>query len=336
VPYFGKRYRLGNVIGRGGFGVVYEARDEYTGRDVALKLFSQGAISQAVLEARLLTALEGPHILRVLNADVYQDVPFNASEIAPLGSAADHVGALGTSVPRAVRWTRHLLLGLESCHRAGLVHRDVKPSNLFLQDEDLAQLGDFGVAEIADGAGTVPASGDVRIRAPEMWMTQAGGIRSDIFSVGVTLYYLLSGRYPIVGTNDEIATAITSESYAPIRDVAPHVSRALADRVRKAMSLDPAQRFATAEEMHRSLGQLAATEREWKRVPTHDGHVECWEGPGGVGAPSFRTCVVSDGANGFGIETRRMTTSAPRVVARSKTGLRNGAELLVELRRTLT
>jgi hypothetical protein len=95
-----------------------------------------------------------------------------------------------------------------------------------------------------------------------------------------------------------------------VRNVAPHVPLALAQRVRKAMALDPADRFASAEEMHTSLGQLVPMRREWKRVTTHGGHVECWEGIGVGGSPSLRTCVIPTATgDGFSIETRRMITA---------------------------
>jgi serine/threonine-protein kinase len=337
VAYFGRRYNLGPVIGQGAFGVVYEAHDDNLGRDVALKLFRDaGAVQQAVYEARLLTALEGPHVLRVLNADIYQDVPFTATQIAPLKSAEDHVRGTGTSAATAIRWTRHLLLGLETCHRANLIHRDVKPSNLFLQDMHLAKLGDFGVAHTSDLHGNVPAGGDFRIRAPEMWNTNTGTTRSDIYSAGVTLYHLLSGRYPVEGAPNEIRDALTTGNYPDVRDVAPHVSLALAQRVRTAMSVDPADRFASAEEMHGSLGRLPAMQREWVRVATHAGHVECWEGVGVSGTPSRRTCVIpSADTGGFTVETRRMTPTAPRVTSLCWT-VRTRGELLVALRRALT
>jgi eukaryotic-like serine/threonine-protein kinase len=316
---------------------VYQAHDENLGRDVALKLFREpGAVQQAVYEARLLTALEGPHVLRVLNADIYQDVPFTATEVAPLRSVEDHVRGTGTSAATAIRWTRHLLLGLESCHRLNLMHRDVKPSNLFLQDLHLAKLGDFGVAHIGDEYGAVPAGGDYRVRAPEMWSTDTGTAQSDVYSAGVTLYYLLSGRYPVEGTPNAIRDAVTTGNYADVRDVAPHVSLALAQRVRTAISVDPADRFGSAEEMHGSLGRLPAMQREWVRVTTHAGHVECWEGVGVGGAPSRRTCVIpeADGAS-FTVETRRMTATAPRVTSLCTT-VRTRGDVLVALRRALT
>jgi eukaryotic-like serine/threonine-protein kinase len=337
VTYFGRRYQLRGVIGQGGYGVVYEAHDDYLGREVALKLFrDSGAISQAVYEARMLTALEGPHVLRVLNADIYQDVPFTATQIAPLRSAEDQVRGLGTSAHLAIRWTRHLLLGLDVCHNVKLVHRDVKPSNVFLQNEHLAQLGDFGVAHISDDQGVVPGHGDPHIRAPEMWTTNTGTTRSDIYSAGITLYYLLSGRYPATGTATEIGDALAAGSYDDVRDVAPHVSLALAQRVRRAMAIDPAERFATAQEMHISLGQLAALDRDWRRVPGHPGHTQCWEGVGVGGAASLRTCVfVPPGGEGFAVETRRMTPSASRLTARSAT-VRTHGQLQVVLRRVLS
>ena len=272
MAYFGRRYELGEVIGQGGFGVVYRAHDDHLGREVALKLFREaGAVHQAVYEARMLTALEGPHVLRVLNADIYQDVPFTATQIAPLRSAEDQVRGQGTSVPAAIRWTRHLLLGLDSCHRLNLIHRDVKPSNLFLQNEHLAQLGDFGVAHIGNDAGVVPAQGDPRIRAPRVWATNSGTARSDVLRQesrsttccrAVTPLMVRRLRSPTRSPPASTTTCATSRRMFPSRSHSASVQRW---RPTRTTASRPQKRCIP-------LSDNFPTQREWKRVPTHDGH----------------------------------------------------------------
>jgi serine/threonine-protein kinase len=168
-----------------------------------------------------------------------------------------------------------------------------------------------------------------------MWTSNTGTARSDVYSAGVTLYYLLSGRYPAEGTEAEIKTALTIGRYPDVRDVAPHVPLALALRVRQAMALDPADRFASAEEMHASLGRLAPMDRSWVRIATHAGHTECWEGVGVGGTPSLKTCVIPTAGGQFSVETRRMTATAPRVASLCTT-VRTPAQVLVALRRAFS
>jgi serine/threonine-protein kinase len=312
---FAGRYERQVVLGRGGYGVVWQARDHNLGRDVALKLFARGSgITFPVREARVLTALESPHILRVFNADEYQDVPFLATEIASLRATDDQIAGIGVAPRLAVRWVRHLLVGLEFCHANQLIHRDIKPANLFLQSEELAQLGDFGVAAIANPAGFVAAQGDFRIRAPEMYSLGAGTASSDLYSVGVTLFVLLSGVFPFDGTPAEIEQAAVHGNPPDIRDLAPHISLQLAQRVRKSMAKDPADRYTTTREMHQALGGITPRDRSWARVPTHPGHDRCWESAADEGRLGVAVCVTST-PSGFEIETRRNAGARSRLRA---------------------
>lgn len=312
---FAGRYERQTVLGRGGYGVVWRAHDHNLGRDVALKLFARGSgITFPVREARVLTALESPHILRVFNADEYQDVPFLATEIAALRAADDQIAGIGVPPRLAVRWVRHLLVGLEFCHAQRLIHRDIKPANLFLQTEELAQLGDFGVAAIANPAGLVAAEGDFRIRAPEMYSTGAGTASSDLYSVGVTLFALLSGTYPFGGTPLEIEQGAVHDNPPNIRDLAPHISLQLARRVRKSIAKDPADRYTTAREMHQALGQVTPRDRAWSPRATHPGHDRCWESSAGDGRQGLVVCVTAT-ASGYDIETRRSSGARSRLRA---------------------
>src|SRR5262245_54933695 len=118
MPHFANRYERSRELGRGGYGVVWLATDHHLERSVALKLFGRNQNVFAYREAQFLTALESPHVLRVFNADSYQDIPYMATEVAPLGSAEDRIGANpGVPADVAIRWIRHLLVGLGLCHR---------------------------------------------------------------------------------------------------------------------------------------------------------------------------------------------------------------------------
>jgi eukaryotic-like serine/threonine-protein kinase len=248
------RYRLEALLGRGGYGEVWRAFDTHRSHLVALKLILHRNRTATWHEASLLTALKDEHILEVNNADVAVDLPYLDTALAHCSLDAKSM-PLGVEPGLAVDWMRRSLRGLALCHRRGLLHRDVKPHNIFLSASGDAKLGDFGIAQMMDAAGTADPEGDWQIRAPELFQGVRASVASDIYSSGVTLYALIAGRLPFDGINlmSDLEAAVSAGRYEPIRDAAPHVSQELADRIRKAMSLDPAQRFATASEFDNAL-----------------------------------------------------------------------------------
>jgi serine/threonine protein kinase len=298
-------------------------------------MFRAGSpVIHAYHEARLLTALEGDHVLRVYNADTHIDVPYIATRIAAEGSAEDKLVAnapLGVRPDVAVTWTRHLLVGLGSCHSFNLVHRDIKPSNIFLDRPDWALLGDFGLAHPQDANGRVPVAGTPATMAPEMFQHGDGTVASDIYSVGVTMYRLLTGAWPFEGPDPPaLASAVVARQYVRLRDAAPHVPRRLADRAEKAMAASPGGRYASWREMHEDLGRHGLR-RIWQRRPPHPGHDRCWiEHPSGSGV-SYQVCVTVDAQGHFQIETRRATGAGSRVLNYCLSA-RNESQLAVRLR----
>ena len=275
---FARRYLVDDAtgfIGGGGFGRVYRALDTNQNQVVALKLLRAGSgVSYAFREAQELTRLGGEFILRVHNADVYQDVPYIATELAAHGSAADAlIGTRGVPTDRAVMWTRHLLGGLIVCHAARpmLLHRDIKPANLFIRSDGHAQLGDFGVVETPDQHGYVPWAGSPRYLPPEAVTEGRMSIRSDIYGVGITMWEILTGSSPFAAIPlPELGAAIASGVGVRLYDVAPHVPTQLSRIVERAMNVDPDQRYATAEEMDGAIGRLPLFKRVWAEEPTND------------------------------------------------------------------
>jgi serine/threonine-protein kinase len=215
------------------------------------------------------------------------------------------------------------------CHSRGLIHRDVKPANLFLRGDEHAQLGDFGVAEFLDASGQVPAAGDPRIQAPEMFAHGRGDVRSDIYSAGVTLYALVAGTYPFPAGSP--VDAVIKGLAPKLRDVAPNAPQRLASRIAKAMTLDPADRYQSAREMAGALAEIPGSLRVWTRVEAHESHEKCWVSPAGRGQPGLQVCVTEAGGR-YSIETRRANGGRSRVRAccRAKVQRR---KLAVELRR---
>jgi eukaryotic-like serine/threonine-protein kinase len=304
------RYRLQEFLGRGTYGEVWRAVDEHRSYEatlgphqVALKLILNRDRSATWREASILTALESEHILKVNNADMSIDVPYLDTALADcsLDARSEPYGAEPGLV---VTWIRRALRGLELCHQYRLLHRDIKPANIFLGRGGDAKLGDFGAAALMDGDGTAEISGDMRLRAPELFSGGRASVASDIYAAACTLYALVSGRLPFAGITQiaDLTEAVTKGSYPPVRDVAPHVSQALADKIKTGMALDPLRRFSSAAEFDNAL-VLPARARRFTPIPLHSGHLRCWQVSGQ--GQSVRVCVhAAADPKCFTIETR--------------------------------
>ena len=313
---FAGRYRFIEELGRGSNGPVWRCYDENLSREIALKRFAPNMPNiVAYEEAGLLTRLASDHILKVSNADTYLDIPYIATDVA-LSTAEHELEASPWGLPpdSVLRWSRHLLVGLSVTHDFGLVHRDVKPANIFLDRHGRALLGDFGLARLDEGQG-VPAGGTPRIRAPEMFDRGVGTKVSDLYSAGVSMYRLLTGVWPF----DTEAQVLTGR-FARLRSVAPHVPRRLADRIERALRRDPAERYSSAQAMNRDLGASGLLERIWYPIEPHEHHSRCWleRRTRGTGTA---VCVVASGPT-YALDVRRDTATRPRITPLCTSGVR--------------
>jgi serine/threonine protein kinase len=201
----GERYELGATLGAGGMGIVRRARDLVLDREVAIKLLADNlaadptARERFLREARSAAALSHPNVVTVHDVAEHDGRPYLVMELLAAGSLADRLRA-GPLDPADVRdIAADALLGLEALHRAGIVHRDVKPANLLLRDDGTVAMTDLGVAEVADASGltlTGTVMGTRSYLAPERWRGASATIASDLYALGVTLAELLDGEAP--------------------------------------------------------------------------------------------------------------------------------------------
>ena len=208
------RYKLRTVIGRGGMGVVWRARDEVLGRDVAVKEIlwpsqldaaDEEALRQRALrEAQTAARLDHPNIVRIYDVVEDNGRPWIVMQLVPYRSLGDIVRDDGPLSPRrAAQIGLQILAAIRAAHAAGVLHRDLKPGNVLLGPEDQVVLTDFGTA-IADESPTLTTSGIVigsaSYLAPERAGGQPGTPAADLWSLGATLYTAVEGRPPSTGT----------------------------------------------------------------------------------------------------------------------------------------
>jgi serine/threonine-protein kinase len=265
-----ERYRLGVQLGVGGMGVVYEAEDLREQRVVALKILSSQhtadprAVARMALEARLLSTISHPNLLRVFDfaEDGRLGCWFVVMERLRGRDLSQAASGRPMSVPEVVEIVCGALRGLAVAHSAGVVHRDLKPTNLFLAEEEGGQvtvkLLDFGVAKIFDGGAaqhltqTGMIVGTPEFMAPEQALGRPLDARTDLYATGCVAYFAAAGRPPFAASRAiDIMTAHVEATAEPLHRLRPEVSgmHSLSAVVTRAMAKDPDARFQSAVEM---------------------------------------------------------------------------------------
>jgi serine/threonine-protein kinase len=252
-------YLLLGRLGAGGMGEVYRARHRHMGRAVALKLIRKDRLggngpARFLREVETAARLNHPHIVHAYDADVAGGRPFLAMEYVEGPSLRQLVEGGGPlPVPLACAYVRQAALGLEHAHERGVVHRDVKPSNLLLQEAAArVKVADFGLARRWDGPAEAALTragmvvGTVDYMAPERAESGVADVRGDLYSLGCTWYFLLSGRVPFPAASPE-ATLLRHlrDEPEPLRGVPPAVTAVLG----RLMAKRPEARYRAAAEL---------------------------------------------------------------------------------------
>jgi Serine/threonine protein kinase len=268
------RYRVDELIGRGGMATVYRGHDLTLGRAVAIKILKRELAADSAfrtrfrLEAQAASRMSHPAIVRVYDAgeDVDTDpdgtqhpLPYIVMELVQGKLLKDIIAAAPVSVSEAVRYVDGILEALEYSHRAGVVHRDIKPGNVMVTGQGQVKVMDFGIARaVSDSSSTVAETtaiiGTASYFSPEQAKGEPVDARADIYSAGVVLYELLAGRPPFRGdTPVAVAYQHVSEAPVPPSELVGSVPRSLDAVVLRALAKDPFQRFADAASFRESL-----------------------------------------------------------------------------------
>ena len=282
------RYRIDGKLGEGGMGVVYQARDLQLDRTVAIKVLPHDRVADPVRkqrfiqEAKAASALNHPGIVTVFDIGADAGVDFIVMEYAAGRTLDQLIAARGLGLTQALRLGVQIADALAAAHGAGIVHRDVKPSNVIVTDEGRVKVLDFGLAKLFDSGGPAEARtqtaalteagmvvGTVAYMSPEQAEGRMLDGRSDIFSFGAVLFEMVTGRRPFVADSplSVLAKILNEDPPAPstiIAGVPAEVERAILRCLRK----DPARRFQTMADLKVALEDLAADSSSGAGAPS--------------------------------------------------------------------
>ena len=255
------RYWVGDVVGRGGMAIVYRGHDALLDRDVAIKVFggiaAAGSNREFLHEARAAAALSHQNIVGVFDAGVHGSERFIVMEYVPGGSLFDEIQSEAPLLPqRAVSIAAQLSDALDYGHRHGIVHCDVKPQNVLLDENRRPKLVDFGISSsiTSTGALTDTITGTAGYIAPEQLLGERVDGRTDIYSLGCVVYEMLSGELPFEAANlAALATQRLVHRPIPLDSRNPSLPAPLVDAVMRALERDPENRYATAPDFAAAL-----------------------------------------------------------------------------------
>jgi serine/threonine protein kinase len=264
------RFRVLKELGKGSQGVVFLAVDPHLDRQVAIKTLLLGSVrsngqrERILQEARTVSRLQHPNIIPVYEAGEHEKVPYLVFEYVDGVSVKELIqrnGGLG--IHRAVLLMKQILDGIAYAHEQGVIHRDISPSNILVNKNDVPRIMDFGISVMSGTEVSTKrdCSGTPCYMSPEHFSNQPLGPQADLFSIGLVFYEMLTGQAAIQAENDFAAMyKIAHESVSPPSKKNPDVDQKLDAIVLKALARDPALRYAAASEMKRDLDDFLTPE----------------------------------------------------------------------------
>ncbi|MGI6644390.1 MAG: serine/threonine-protein kinase [Bacilli bacterium] len=262
-----KRYRIEDVIGEGGMGLVYSAYDKFIDERVAIKFLKVASANSINVkrfenEARAMAALNHQNIISILNIGQYEDRPYMVTELI-------HGNTLDVELETRIKFTYiealdimdQLCQAIIVTHDAGVIHADIKPSNIYIMADGTIKLGDFGIAASIEQSTSDKQSetiiGSTQYLAPEVCLGHPNTVQSDIYSLCVTFFQLITGRVPFDGRNNlEIATKQVKEPFPSIKKYISSVPPKLEKVIYKGVKKNPAKRYKSVKELHEKIIML--------------------------------------------------------------------------------
>jgi tetratricopeptide (TPR) repeat protein/tRNA A-37 threonylcarbamoyl transferase component Bud32 len=337
-------YEILGVLGRGGMGIVYKARDQKLDRIVALKMIQHGGdrlealLERLRVEAEVLARLQHPNIVQIFELDSHEGLPFLALEYVPGGSLAHKIAGVPQPAATAAQLVEVLARAMHAAHQCGVLHRDLKPDNVLLTADGAVKITDFGLAKRLDGPIGQTVTGQVlgtaSYMAPEQAEGNVGavGVAADTYALGGILYALLTGRPPFRAATflDTLWQVKTEEPVPPSR-LAPRVPRDLETICLKCLHKEPAKRYGSALELADDLRRfldgkpvMARPVAAWERAVR-------WASRHPAGAALMAVCVAAVFSLAAGLAWH--TAQLREANSRLQGALKEAEELAEERRR---
>ncbi|MCQ2001262.1 Stk1 family PASTA domain-containing Ser/Thr kinase [Arthrobacter zhaoxinii] len=311
------RYFVRSLVARGGMSSVYLATDRRLDRDVALKVLyphlaaDRGFLRRFESEAKSAARLSHPHVVGVLDQGITDSLAYLVMEYVPGRTLRGLMDERGPLSPRlALALMDAVVEGLAAAHDAGLVHRDVKPENVLLADNGRIKIADFGLARaVSTSTNTGTLVGTVAYLAPELVTAGGADERSDVYSAGIMLYEMLTGRQPFTGDSPiQVAFAHVHSSVPAPSALCPGLAEDLDDLVRWCTAKDPEERpvngRALLGELRHIRTSLSDGELDFRCAPRPD------HSPAASGSPTEALSGATEVLTGAGAATSVIDTSA--------------------------
>ena len=271
-----ERYRITARIGHGGMAEVYEANDIITKKTVAITLIREDVMNNPVNlkrftnEATIAASLDHPNIVKVYNHGTVMGVPYIANEFVK-GQNLKDVLDFRTRLPieEALECMLQLASALFYAHQHGIVHRDVKPDNLYIMNDGTIKLGDFGIAQTDSTSNLFNSNseivGSVHYLAPEVTQGRPASAQSDIYAAGVTFFEIITGHVPFTKNNAiDIAVAHVKEKFPSPKKYLPNCPKEVEKIIFKCVKKNPNERYKTANDLYEDLQDLKNNPKAFK------------------------------------------------------------------------
>ena len=269
-------YKIIRLIGKGGMGEVYEAREILLHRSVALKVMTeealegiQSGVDLFIKEGKALAQLNHPHVVTIYQLGYDQGIHYIAMEYVEGPNLEEYIKQLSFDLTRRISVFHKVLLGVRALHRKGIIHRDLKPKNIIVQDEAKIKIVDFGIAHIVkDGSlhNTGEFLGSVHYASPEVVKGKLPTFQSDIWSLGVIFYQLLTSQRPFQGaTRSEILKRVCEDEVVFDTLTTVLIPQKYKDMIRKMLAKNPDERYQSVDEILQHIGEttVAAPVSRW-------------------------------------------------------------------------